>query len=402
MPKFNIRKILFSAARAVTAVLLCLAALSGCSALNSQSAAVSPSPIVSPLANAASCAPSISAKAAILIEASSEGVICEKNADVRLPMASTTKIMTALVALENCDKATVVTIPAEAVGIEGSSIYLFEGEKLTLEDLLYAMLLESANDAAAAIAIEVGGSIQGFADMMNAKARELGLSSTHFTNPHGLDDDDHYTTARELAKIAAAAMKNDAFKAIVQAGQKTIPLGDDGTRVLVNHNKLLHRYDGAVGIKTGYTKKSGRCLVSAAKRDGVELIAVTLSAPNDWNDHSTLLDYGFSLCEHRVLCAESEFWQVMPVIGGKAEYVMLKNENSLAITLPKSASEIKCTLELPSFIYAPVIQSQRVGSLVYTLDGKKIAEVPIIAAYSVERKTYKRSILEIFSALIGN
>jgi D-alanyl-D-alanine carboxypeptidase len=226
--------------------------------------------------------PSVSARSAIVVEAETGRVIWAKNAHVSLPMASTTKIMTALVALENADPEKTVSIPPDAVGVEGSSVYLYEDERLRLEDLLYAMLLESANDAAAAIAIEVGGSIEGFSEMMNAKAEELGLERTSFANPHGLDDPEHYTTAAELARIAVAAMKNESFCNIVSTYKKTIPLNEtEGVRLLINHNKMLSRYDGAVGIKTGYTKKSGRCLVSAAERDHVKLICVTLNAPDD-------------------------------------------------------------------------------------------------------------------------
>ena len=226
--------------------------------------------------------PDVSAKSAILIEASTGEVIWSENPDQRLPMASTTKIMTALVAIESGDVKRTVSISPLAVGVEGSSVYLYANEKMTLEDLIYAMLLESANDAAAAIAIEVGGSIEGFADMMNERASSLGLSNTHFENPHGLDGETHYTTARELAIIAREAYSNEILKGIFSTYKKTIPLNEtEGVRLLINHNKLLKSYDGATGIKTGFTKKSGRCLVSAAERDGLEFIAVTLNAPND-------------------------------------------------------------------------------------------------------------------------
>ncbi len=399
MSFFKIKKLLWNAARIVTAISLCFALFSGCSQPVSKSEHESQSR-VSQLSFPVNYPTDISAKAAVLIEASTGRVISAKNADMRLPMASTTKIMTALVAIENCDVSTVVTISPDAVGVEGSSIYLFEGEQLTLEDLLYALLLASANDAAAAIAIEVGGSIEGFAEMMNEKAREMGLSNTHFTNPHGLDDPEHYTTAAELAKIASVAMKNEVFRTIVSTRKRTIPQNDgEGVRLLVNHNKLLNSYEGCIGVKTGFTKQSGRCLVSAAERDEIELIAVTLSAPDDWNDHKTMLDYGFSLYESRTLCGEGEFRYTMPVISGNMDYVILKNENVVALTLPKTAPEIKCTAELPSFIYAPVNQGEQVGSLIYTVDGKIVAEVPLVASYSVDRIVYKKSLWERISSL---
>lgn len=371
----NSKKIILRIAVLLTALLLCLNAL------------IIPS--------SASSEPSVSARSAILIEAESGKVIFEKNADERCSMASTTKIMTALVALESGDIQRTVAVSADAIGIEGSSVYLYENEKLTLEDLIYAMMLESANDAAAAIAIEVGGSIEGFADLMNKKAQELELSNTHFENPHGLDGNSHYTTARELAVIAQKAMNNESFRAIVSTFKKTIPLNEsEGVRLLVNHNKMLKGYDGAIGIKTGYTKKSGRCLVSAAERDGVEFIAVTLNAPDDWHDHTTLLDYGFSLYESRILCREDDFKYIQPVIGGTEEYVMLSIDADVSVTLPKSCGDVEQTIELPRFSYAEIKKGDTLGYLVYTTAGEEIARVPIIASYSVERIRYKKTLWE--------
>ena len=344
--------------------------------------------------------PSVSAASAILIDASNGNVLSSKSPDKRMPMASTTKIMTALVALENCDVSAVVEIPQGAVGIEGSSVYLYAGEKLTMEDLLYAMLLESANDAAAAIAIEVGGSIEGFADMMNEKAASLGLKDTHFTNPHGLDDEAHYTTARELAIIAREAMKNERFAEIVSTYKKTIPLNDtEGVRLLINHNKLLKSYDGAVGIKTGYTKKSGRCLVSAAERDGLRLICVTLSAPDDWRDHKSLFDYGFSNYSSRVLCEEGEFEQMLPVIGGEEEYVTVTNEKSVRLTLPKSADPIECTVELPRFVFAPVNDGEKVGRLLFSVNGTVICTLPLHAKYAVGEVKQSKSLWDRITSI---
>ena len=208
----------------------------------------------------------VSAESAILIEAKTGTALYEKKADERLPMASTTKIMTALVALELAPPETVVTVPREAVGTEGSSVYLFEGEQLTLEQLLYALLLASANDAAVAIACGTAGSVEAFAGKMNEKAASLGLRNTHFVNPHGLDDPDHYTSARDLAVIARAALEVPLIRKAVSTQKITIPHNaEDGVRLLVNHNKLLRTYDGAIGVKTGFTKRSGRCLVSAAE-----------------------------------------------------------------------------------------------------------------------------------------
>ncbi len=332
----------------------------------------------------------VSAKSAILIEAESGEIIFSKNADQRLPMASTTKIMTALVAIENADISKTVAVSPTAVGVEGSSVYLYANEKMTLEDLLYAMMLESANDAATAIAIEVGGSVEGFAEMMNAKARAMGLSDTHFENPHGLDGDSHYTTAYELALIAREALSNDKFREICSTYKKTIPLNEtEGVRLLLNHNKLLRSYDGAIGVKTGFTKKSGRCLVSAAEREGLQFIAVTLGAPDDWRDHASMLDYGFSLYEARVLCDIGSFSYVMPISGGDCDHVVLENAHKITVILPKTASDIDCVVELPRFCIAPVREGEEIGKLVYYLDGKKIAESAIVAKTGAESNQSK-------------
>ena len=341
--------------------------------------------------------PAVSAKSAILIEASSGEVLFEKNADQILPMASTTKIMTALVAIESGDVKRTVSVSPQAVGVEGSSVYLYPNEKLTLEDLIYAMLLESANDAAAAIAIEVGGSIEDFAEMMNERARSLGLTNTHFENPHGLDGETHYTTARELAIIAREAYSNETLKSIFSTYKKTIPLNEtEGVRLLINHNKLLKSYEGATGIKTGFTKKSGRCLVSAAERDGLSLIAVTLNAPNDWQDHKNMLDYGFCAIESRTLCGAGEFTYTLPVVGGCDDHVTVKNADTVRIILPRSDKKIEYKIELPRFAFAPVREGEIVGRMVFYLDGEEIAETDLLVAFPVDKIPAKKRLFDIF------
>lgn len=404
----TIKRYCSKAAQTVTAVLLCLlfVVLSGCAQGNAPVATAETvgddavKQLFLPESNAASLSYlSVSAEAAILIEAQTGGIVWSKNADKILPMASTTKIMTALVAIESADITKTVSVSEDAIGIEGSSVYLYCNERLTLEELLYAMLLESANDAAAAIAIEVGGSISDFAALMNEKAEELGLENTHFTNPHGLDDPEHYTTAHDLAIIARAAMQNERFREIVSTYKRTIPLNEtEGVRLLINHNKLLSRYDGAIGIKTGYTKKSGRCLVSAAERDGVEFICVTLNAPNDWNDHINMLDHGFSLYESRLLCEVGGFKRVQTVVGGCEEYMVLTNAEEIRVTVPKDAPQILLQADFERFSYAPISNGDEVGRLIFTLDGKTIASAQINAEYTIERIEYKKSFFEkIFS-----
>ncbi|MCQ2429918.1 MAG: D-alanyl-D-alanine carboxypeptidase [Clostridia bacterium] len=341
-----------------------------------------------------------SAEAHLLMEAGSGAVLAQKNADKRLPMASTTKIMTALTALRSLPLDTPVTVTEDAVGVEGSSVYLVKGEVLTLEQLLYALLLESANDAAVAIAIAVSGSVSAFADTMNESARSLGLTDTHFVNPHGLDDEQHYTTARELALIARAALDDPVFREIVSTRQKTIPLhGNEGVRLLLNHNKLLRLYDGCIGVKTGFTKHTGRCLVSAAERDGVRLIAVTLGCPDDWHDHAALLDYGFSLCESVTLAEPGACREPMWVESGTAEYVMVENREGLTVTLPRARGRIRQVVERPRFAFAPVAQDEIVGRMVWLLETDagtiRLGEVPLYAVSSVDAVVYKRSLWDL-------
>ncbi len=230
------------------------------------------------------------ARGAVLINAETNKILYERCAHTRLPMASTTKVMTALVALKYFEPQTEFEVPREAVGVEGTSASLGQGEVYSLEELLYALLLQSANDAAAAIAINVGGSIGNFAALMNREATLLGLCDTHFTNPHGLPDEEHYTTAYELALISSYALKNDTIASIVSAKHAKIVSSDGIERHFYNHNKMLSSYKGANGVKTGFTKASGRCLISSAEREGITLIAVTLGSHDDWREHTRMLD----------------------------------------------------------------------------------------------------------------
>ena len=341
---------------------------------------------------------SLSAKSAVLIEVSSGTVVYQKSQDLRLPMASTTKIMTALVAIESLPLDTLITVTEKSVGVEGSSIYLVVGEVLTLEDLLYALMLESANDAAETIAIAVAGSVSAFADLMNQKAASLGLSNTHFVNPHGLDAENHYTTAKELALLTCAALENSDFRRICTTERHVIPLqGENGARVLVNHNRLLSSYDGCIGVKTGYTKKTGRCLVSAAEREGVRLVAVTLGAPDDWRDHTAMLDYGFSLYENQILCEPAFYQAPMPIFSGDCDFVMVENTDSLAVTLPRDHGRIVCVVERRRFDFAPITVGETVGRLCFyevSDSGERhfLGEVPLLAAHNVNSVTYKRTI----------
>ena len=327
---------------------------------------------------------SLSAESAILIEADSGAVIAEKNAHKRLPMASTTKIMTAVVAIEKLPADRQVKIPSAACGVEGSSVYLVPGETLTVEELLYAMLLESANDAAAAIAIETAGSLGAFADLMNAKAAELGLGDTHFTNPHGLYDEEHYTTAADLAKLTAYALGNETFAKIVSTYKHTIPLhGDEGVRVLINHNRLMKMSDDVIGVKTGFTKKSGRCLVSAAERDGVRVIAVTLNAPDDWNDHLAMLEKGLSSYASYALAETGQYTLDIPAVGTDDGMLTVTNKDALRVTLP-AGKEITAAVEAPHILLTPVKEGDPVGRVVFTENGEEIASLELTACETSE------------------
>ncbi len=333
----------------------------------------------------------LSAHSAILTDGEGN-VLFQKNEREHMGPASTTKILTALVAAEMLAPDTKVTIPREAVGIEGSSIYLREGEVLTVEQLLYAVLLASANDAATALALFCSGSIEAFCELMNEKAAALGLVDTHFVNPHGLYHDDHYTTAHDLAVIASVVLKNPLLRRIVSTYKTTVPLGgDEGTRVLVNHNKMLRFYDGAIGVKTGFTKKTGRTLVSAAERDGLLLIAVTLNAPNDWNDHKALLDYGFANYTCVTLFEEGVAIGTLPVCGGREDYVALCAKDTVSVVLPKSMTDHTYTVESSGhFLYAPVTSGQEVGRAVCRI-GDRTFEVALTALSDIPLYTPKKS-----------
>lgn len=342
------------------------------------------------------------AGSAVLVEAQSGRVLYEQHAHTRMPMASTTKIMTALVVLEYCDLQATVSIDARAVGTEGSSVYLCPEERLTVEQLLYALMLSSANDAAAALAFEVAGSIEGFAALMNQKAQELGLVNTHFANPHGLDAKGHYTTAYDLACMTAYALENEDFLRIVSTQKKVIPLREqEGARVLRNHNKLLASYEGCIGVKTGFTKKSGRCLVSAAERDGVRLICVTLDCPDDWRTHTTLLDDGFAALERVDLTLANAHVTSLPVVGGTQTQLYLQTNAAVSVILPREHGEIECRIEGAHFVYAPIEQGTHVADAVWTLDGEEIARAPLFATYGVENPTAKRTPFGWLRALLN-
>lgn len=330
---------------------------------------------------------SLSAKSAILVETSTGEVVYEKNAHLPLSMASTTKIMTAVVAIESGLPLDLpYKIPSEAIGTEGSSIYLTSDEELTLRELLYALLLESANDSAVAIAIITYGSADAFVSKMNEKASELGLNDTHFENPHGLDSENHVSSASDLAALAKYALNNELFAKIVSTKSHKIGSERCLPRTLVNHNKLLKLYEGANGVKTGYTKKTGRCLVSSCTRGGVSLIAVTLNAPSDWRDHSSLFDYGFSLYESVSLADAGDYTVELSVSGGKKSTVLATNEDAFSFTQRRGEDGFYAILEYNEELCAPIYKGDTVGKIAFYKNDERIGEVNLISLENIKKK----------------
>lgn len=329
-------------------------------------------------------AEAVSAKCAIVSDGISGRVLFQQNPDQRSLIASTTKIMTALLVCEQCNVLDRMRIPKEAVGIEGSSMYLKEGEVLTLQELLYGLMLSSGNDAAVALAIYCGGTVEGFVGLMNDKAHCLGLTDTHFENPNGLDSPGHYSTASDLSKLAAYAMDNPIFAKTVST--KNIAVGQ---RYLRNHNKLLWQVEGADGVKTGFTKAAGRILVSSAVRDGRRLIAVTINDPNDWQDHKNLLDSGFSRYHLQRLVTAGDRVGTMGIMGGEAERVtVLAAENFVYSITDEEQPQLM--LPGPGFAYAPVTEGADAGFVYVLIQGKAIGKVPVVYGKTVEYANVSR------------
>ncbi|MBR3300262.1 MAG: D-alanyl-D-alanine carboxypeptidase [Clostridia bacterium] len=333
----------------------------------------------------------ISAKAAVLISSDTGEVLYSRNCDQRLPMASTTKIMTALVVLEKGGLDRIVTVTGEMIRVEGTSMGLSSGDTLTVRDLLYGMMLVSGNDAANALAVSVGGSYDRFIALMNKKARELGLCNTRFETPSGLDGERHYTSAYDLAMITKAAFLYEDFRKIVSTESIILSYGDPPCkRQLINHNKLLKMYDDVAGVKTGFTKKSGRCLVSAAQKDGKSLIAVTLNDPDDWEDHRKLLDLGFSTLKKQSL---SGFDISIPVVGGNVRLNETVAQKDICLSKEK---EVTRTIIAPAFLYSPVKKGDTVGYADYCIGDALIEREMIVSGRDIE---YKKDPFGVFSLI---
>lgn len=333
----------------------------------------------------------VSAKSAILLEANTGRVLYEKNAFKKMPMASTTKIMTAIVAIENCNIEETVIVGQNASGIEGSSIWLSVGEKMTLSDMLFGLMLASGNDAAVAIAEHVGGSVEEFVKMMNQKAADMGAYNTNFMNPNGLPADSHYTTAYDLALISAYAMSMPYFCEIVKTQYKTIPWeGHEWDRVVKNKNKILWNYEGGNGVKTGYTREAGRCLSAAANRNGMQLVSVVLSAPDMFNDCMHMMDFGFNNYSNRCIIEAGEFVGNIDVEQGVEE--SFKVNTAKDIYYPMTDSEfdrIERRVYIEKLLPAPITKGQEVGYIDIWLDENKIHSEKLTAPIAIGENSYK-------------
>ena len=317
---------------------------------------------------------SLSALSAVVIAADNGKVIYGKDEHHPRPMASTTKIMTSLLALEAAQSEDrPITINDKMVPVEGSSMCLKLGDILPLTSLAKGMLTVSGNDAANSVAISLGGSIEGFAELMNEKARQIGMKDTLFVTPSGLDRGDHHSTAYDMALLGAYAIDNKDFYNISSKRKVEVPfIEPDEKRTLFNENRMLKRYDGCVGIKTGFTKLAGRCLVCAAERNGTRLVSVTLNAGDDWNDHEKLLDYGFSKVE---TVDVSEKRQIeLPLVGGNSDKVVVCSKDAVKLTVDKNEKDkLQQTIFLPRFVYAPISENQILGKIEYSLNGEVLA-----------------------------
>lgn len=313
-----------------------------------------------------------SAASAILMEQDSGRVLYEQNADEKRLIASITKIMTAVVALEEGDLQAAYTVTAEDMA-EGSSMYLKPGDVLTLEELLYGLMLVSGNDAALAVAHCVAGEETSFVAMMNETAERLGMEQSFFCNPNGLDAEGHGSSARDMAVLTAYALKNETFRRIVSTASITI-----GERYLANHNKLLRWYDGCIGVKTGFTKAAGRTLVSAAERDGMTLICVTLSDGDDWNDHMALLDYGFSTYTMTTAVPAGRAVASTLVEDGTVPLITLGPDQDLACPVAEGET-LTFRVEAPASVSAPIVPGQVLGRAVLCLDGQEVSSADLVA-----------------------
>lgn len=343
-----------------------------------------------------------SAKAAVVMDVKTGRVLFSKNPDSKLPMASTTKIMTTLVAVESGRLKETVKVSNNAAFTEGSSIYLKPGEQITVEELLYGIMLRSGNDASMAVAEHIGGNIAGFVEMMNAKAKEIGAFNTHFANPHGLDNSEHYTTAYDLALITSYALRNEKFAEIVKTKKKTIsgPPDVDWDRSMMNKNKMLFQFEGGDGVKTGFTSKAGRCLVSSATRDNWQLCSVVLNCGPMWEESASILNYGFSSFSKQKVVDREVIYQQLKVVAGKQDSVEIRPTTDFY--MPINQKEIANLIYIPALSYnniAPIIKGSKAGELKIYLGNEYIGSVDLEYCQSIESKNPLYHFRKIFGSI---
>ncbi len=342
-----------------------------------------------------SFAVSVSAESAVVINAQTDDILYEKNAFEKRSMASTTKIMTAIIAIESGRLNDEVEITTPMTVAEGTSIDLKIGQRISLMDLVYGMMLESGNDAADAVAIYLSGSLEAFAETMNRKASQLGMKNSNFVTPSGLDDEAHYSTAYDMALLASYCIKNTVFRNVCSTKSYTATLLSPVNHKMYfsNHNRLLESIDGVFGVKTGFTKKSGRCLISAIEKESAILVAVTLGAPDDWNDHEKLFEH--CLASFEKVEVSFDFPEKLPVIGGTSDTVgIITGDYQTTICVPKEGTFTQIVF-LPRFIYAPIDQGDCIGSIQLVLDGKAFKTINLYAGEKIN------SIEETFSPKKG-
>ncbi len=346
--------------------------------------------------------PEVSAKACVLIEEKTGKILFEKNSSEKLPMASTTKIMTTLLCLESGGLDDSFVVDSEAIKVEGSSMGLTEGDVVTKRDLCYGMMLPSGNDAANATAVKLGGSIENFAKIMNERAEEIGMTRTCFVTPSGLEGDGHGASAYDMALLAREALRNPDFAEICSQKKAKVEFGNPPyERWLTNTNKLLDMYEGVKGVKTGFTDEAGRCLVSACERDGISLICVTLNDKNDWQDHMNMYDYGYSVLQPLELSSDEIF--AVPVAGGTENTIPVRAEGKLLIGNDgKTENKISSEIILPPFVYSNVQLGNKIGEIKYYYNGMYIDSIPLKAMKNTEYKKSSKKTDESFFEKVKN
>lgn len=322
--------------------------------------------------------------ATIVMEAETATVLYGTNERLRLPMASTTKIMTALLALEQPEIDSRFVVDSNAIRVEGSSMGLCEGDNVSLRALAGGMLTASGNDAANAAAVAIAGAVEPFAELMNARAAKIGMTDTHFVTPSGLDDEEHYSTAYDMALLAREALNNPTFLEMCSAKRLTLYFGNPPyDRTLYNHNRLLSLYPEAIGVKTGFTKTAGRCLVSAARRDGVTLIAVTLNVGDDWNVHRGLYEKFFDSVQ-RTSYPKPAGLSANVVGGTETTLPVEQSEEISVISINGKQPTLAAEIFMPNFLYAPIKKGDIVGKIVYYRDSNPVGEARLLAAKSLD------------------